>query len=170
MGGGTGLGGEKRCPDDGPVSVLDRVIHSFPLRLACVVVFGLCAVACSPRERVAAPDPVALLQSVPAADPAKYSRIVDMRKWQNPYLLVRKDAVALLDPADSAEILLKPDEVLAALARLPASAWPYGRVVAVAETSPVNSEPENVAIRRNKGIVGGILEGAHVAIDWVPSP
>jgi hypothetical protein len=26
-----------------------------------------------------------------------------------------------------------------------------------------------VAIRRNKGIVGGILQGAHVAIKWVPS-
>lgn len=92
-----------------------------------------------------------------------------MRNWRNPYLIVRTDGVALLDPADSAEILLKSDEVLAALARLPASAWPYGRVVAVSESGPRSSEQDGVAIRRNKGIVGGILEAAHVAIDWVPS-
>jgi len=92
-----------------------------------------------------------------------------MRNWRNPYLVLRTDGVALLDPADSAEILLKPDDLLAALARLPASAWPYGRVVAISETGVRSSEQDGIAIRRNKGIVGGILEGAHIAIDWVPS-
>ena len=92
-----------------------------------------------------------------------------MRKWRNPYLLVRADGIALLDPADSAEIVLKPEEVLATLARLPSSAWPYGRVVAVAESGAASSESDHVAIRRNKGIVGGVLAGAHVAVDWVPS-
>jgi hypothetical protein len=132
--------------------------------------FALVATACSPQPKAAPPpDPAALLQSVPAADPAKYERIVDMRNWRNPYLIVRADGVALLDTADSAEILLKPEEVLAALARLPASAWPYGRVVAVSENGPRSSEQEGVAIRRNKGIIGGILDSAHVAIDWVPT-
>ena len=92
-----------------------------------------------------------------------------MRNWRNPYLIVRTDGVALLDPADSAEIVLKTDELLPALARLPASAWPYGRVVAVSENGPKNSEQDAISIRRNRGIVGGILAGAHVAIDWVPS-
>jgi hypothetical protein len=27
-----------------------------------------------------------------------------------------------------------------------------------------------VALRRNKGIVGGMLQGAHVAVKWVPGP
>jgi len=26
-----------------------------------------------------------------------------------------------------------------------------------------------VAIRRNRGIVGGMLEGAHVTVKWVPA-
>jgi hypothetical protein len=26
-----------------------------------------------------------------------------------------------------------------------------------------------VAIRRNKGIVGGLLQGAHIAVEWVPA-
>jgi hypothetical protein len=92
-----------------------------------------------------------------------------MKTWRNPYLIVRTDGVALYDTADSAEIILKPDELLPALAKLPSSEWPYGRVVAAAENSSRRSEQDGVAIRRNKGIVGGLLQGAHIAVKWVPS-
>jgi hypothetical protein len=83
-------------------------------------------------------------------------------------LIIRPDGVALLDAADSAEIRLKPAELLPALAALPPANWPYGRVVAAAENTN-GSEQDRVAIRRNKGIVGGILDGAHIVIKWVPS-
>lgn len=129
---------------------------------------GLSAAACSPQKAVA-PNPAALLQSVPPADVGKYQHISDMRNWRNPYLLVRSDGIALLDTADSAEIVLKPNQVLATLAHLPASSWPYGRVVAIAVSSEESSTEDAVVIRRYKGIVGGILASAHVAIDWVPS-
>jgi hypothetical protein len=137
----------------------------------CAVILGLSltVVACARQQKAPAPDPAALLQSLPLADLGKYEHMADMRNWRNPYLVLRSNGVALLDTADNAEILLKPDEVLAALARLPASAWPYGRIVAVSESGARNSEQESVAIRRNKGIVGGMLQSAHVAIDWVPS-
>jgi hypothetical protein len=125
------------------------------------------AVACSKPNPAPAPDPAAVLQIIPDADPAQYDRIQDMKKWRNPYLIVQADGVALFDSADSAEILLKPDEVLPALARLPAVNWPYGRVVAAAESGERTLPQDGVAIRRNKGIVGGILEGAHVAVKWV---
>ena len=82
------------------------------------------------------PAPEVVLQAIPAADPAKYEHIHDMKNWRNPYLIVRPDGVALLDVADNAEILLKPDELLPALAALPASNWPYGRVVAATENAP----------------------------------
>ncbi|MBZ5678540.1 MAG: hypothetical protein LAO24_00385 [Acidobacteriia bacterium] len=114
------------------------------------------------------PDAATLLQAIPAADPGKYERVHDMKKWGNPYLIIRTDGVGLLDPADNAEIVLKPEELLDRLAQLPASAWPYGRVVAVSENSARGSEQDSVAIRRNKGIVGGILERVQVAIEWVP--
>ncbi len=91
-----------------------------------------------------------------------------MKNWRNPYLIVRPDGVALLDVADSAEIRLKPGELLPALAALPASNWPYGRIVAATENTK-GSEQERVEIRRNRGIVGGMLEGAHIAMKWVPS-
>ena len=101
--------------------------------------------------------------------PRKYDRVRDMKTWRNPYLIVRTDGVVLYDVADNAEIRLKPDELLPALARLPASNWPYGRVVAATETNSRNSDQDAVAIRRNKGIIGGMLQGAHIAVKWVPA-
>jgi hypothetical protein len=131
---------------------------------------GVSLSACSSQPSAApAPDPSASLQAIAPADAAQYERIQDMKKWRNPYLIVRTDGVALLDSADSAEIILKPEELLPALARLPASHWPYGRVVAAAENGVRASQQDGVAIRRNKGIMGGVLESAHIAVRWVPS-
>jgi hypothetical protein len=89
-----------------------------------------------------------------------------MKGWRNPYLVVRTDGVDLLDAADSAEIHLKPEELVPSLGKLPVSAWPYGRVVAVAEGAR-RSEQDAIAVRRIKGIVGGILQGAKVNVKWV---
>jgi hypothetical protein len=143
---------------------------SFRIQTAMVLLVSALIVGCSSQEAAApTPDPSATLQAIPAADPAQIDRIRDMKTWRNPYLIVRTDGVALLDAADNAEIRLKPAELLPALAALPATDWPYGRVVAAAENGTKTSEQDGVAIRRNKGIVGGILQGAHIAIKWVPS-
>jgi hypothetical protein len=133
------------------------------------LLLGISLVACSQQEAVKSLAPEEVLLAIPAANSAQFERIRDMKAWRNPYLIVRRDGVALLDVADSAEILLKPAELLPALAALPASNWPYGRVVAAAENNARASEQDSVAIRRNKGIVGGILQSAHIAIKWVPS-
>lgn len=132
-----------------------------------VVLAGLAG--CSKQPAQQEPDAQTVLQAIPSADTAKYESIRDMKNWRNPYLIVRTDGVALFDVADSAEILLKPDELLPALAKLPSSNWPYGRVVAATENNVRSSDQDGVAIRKNKGIVGGLLEGAHIAVKWVPS-
>jgi hypothetical protein len=126
--------------------------------------------ACSHESTATTPDPQTVLQAIPAADPVKYSQLKDLKNWKNPYLIVRIDGVALLDAADNAEIHLKTEELLPTLAKLPPSNWPYGRVVAATENGVVTSEQDRVAIRRNKGIIGGLLESAHIAVKWVPSP
>jgi hypothetical protein len=138
-------------------------------RLALLLLASLSLVACSHEGEAKTPDPAAILQAIPAADSAKYEHMQDMRNWRNPYLIVRSDKIVLLDAADNAEIHLKPEEVLPALAQLPAANWPYGRVVAAAENGARGSEQDGVAIRRNKGILGGLLDGAHIAIRWVPA-
>ena len=142
---------------------------SLGMRLLSILLLGISLVACTEQNVAQPPAPQIVLQAIPAADSAKVERIHDMRTWRNPYIIVQTDGVALLDAADNAEIKLKPAELLPALAALPASNWPYGRVVAAAENSAKASEQDSIAIRRNKGIVGGILESAHIAIKWVPS-
>jgi hypothetical protein len=137
------------------------------LRLAFCLLAALGLGACSQKSGAKKPSPTEILQAIPSADPAKYDHIQNTKNWRNPYLIIRADGVALYDTADSAEILLKPEEVIGALAQLPRSNWPYGRVVAAAETVAA-SDQAGVAIRRNKGLVGGLLEEAHVDIRWVP--
>lgn len=144
------------------------IARSLSQRAGLVLVFGLSMLACSQQNPPKPLDPQVVLQAIPAANSAQFERIHDMKTWRNPYLIIRRDGVALFDVSDSAEILLKPTEILQALAALPASNWPYGRVVAATENSTKASEQDGIAIRRNKGIVGGILANAHVAIKWVP--
>jgi hypothetical protein len=137
--------------------------------MTALLLHVLSAAACSSQHAVPPPpDPAAVLQAIPAAEPTQYNHIQDMRKWLNPYLIIRADGVALLDISNNAEIKLKPDELVPALAKLPPSSWPYGRVVAAAESAPT-SDQDAVAVRRNKGIVGGILNRAHIVVNWVPS-
>ena len=138
-------------------------------RLAGVLLASLSLASCSHGNSAQLPDPQTILQAIPPADAAKYTHVQDMKKWKNPYLIVRANGVALFDVDDSAEIVLKNEELLPALAKLPAADWPYGRVVAAAESQTNGSEQDKVALRKNKGIVGGMLEGAHITVDWVPS-
>jgi hypothetical protein len=145
--------------------IVKPVLRAFFVLLCCAFLNG-----CSQRQDVPKPPaPEVLLQAIPASNPAQYERIHDMKSWRNPYLIVREDKVALFDAADNAEILLKPEELLPKLAALPSSNWPYGRVVAATEDRPSGSEQEAVGVRRIKGIVGGMLQGAKIAIKWVPS-
>jgi hypothetical protein len=138
------------------------------LRALWVVILAMVLTGCTKQPEQQAPDPQAILQAIPAPDSGKYESVRDMKNWRNPYLIVRADGVALFDVADSAEILLKPNELLPELAKLPASNWPYGRVVAATENTR-GSEQDAVAIRKNKGILGGLLQGAHIEVKWVPA-
>jgi hypothetical protein len=106
------------------------------------------------------------IRAIPDPDSTKYEKGQSSKTWQNPFLIIRKDAVALLDVGNNEERLLKPVDVLNALAELPASAWPYGRIVAVAESN-VSSDQDRLQVRRNRGIVAGTLESAHIFIHWV---
>jgi hypothetical protein len=142
-----------------------------PLRARFPVIVLSTAIlfACSQQQTPSTPPPETILQAIPAASSTQYDQVRDMKTWRNPYLIVRTDGVVLYDVADNAEIRLRPDELLPALAKLPASNWPYGRVVAATETNSRNSDQDAVAIRRNKGIIGGMLQGAHIAVKWVPA-
>jgi hypothetical protein len=169
VGSGFGLGGEERRPCGGAVSLLVRGCSRAGVIFVLTISFFLAT--CSRQSAPAAPDAATLLQRVPAADPTKYPPLLATRHWSNPYVVIRPGSVGLLSSVDvNEEQILKPEEVLNALARLPMSAWPYGRVVAIlVDDKAAASEADKIAIRRNRGIVAGDLANAHVAIRWIPT-
>jgi hypothetical protein len=107
--------------------------------------------------------------SIPQAAPEKYHSPDARKAWRNPYLIIREDGVALLDPDDHLERILKPEELTRTLGDLPVSAWPYGRVVAVTENGVKGSADDEARIRKNRAVVAGTLESLHVVINWIPS-
>jgi hypothetical protein len=141
-------------------------------RLAVLATLAVLLISCSAPQ---GPDTAALeasaaarILAIPPASPEKYRGMIDMKGWQNPYLIIKADGVALLDTGNHEERLLKPAEVTQALAKLPPSAWPYGRVVAVTENG-VRAAGDDVPIRKNRAMVAGALETLHVLINWIPS-
>lgn len=132
-------------------------------------ILAMTLAACSRQTAPPPPDAATQLRALPAADPAKYPAPQESKHWSNPYLVIRPDSVGLLTSvAANEEQILKPEEVLNALARLPPSAWPYGRAVAILlEEKPTASDADKIALRRSRGIVAGDLQGAAVAINWI---
>ncbi|MGA8621037.1 MAG: hypothetical protein WB660_21240 [Candidatus Sulfotelmatobacter sp.] len=136
-----------------------------------LLIFVTSVGGCSRQSAGPPPDAAAVLGSIPAADTSKYPSLREAKHWSNPYLVIRTDRVGLLTGiAANEEQFLKPEEVLNALAGLPASAWPYGRAVALLVDEKADaSEEDKVALRRNRGLVAGELESAHVSINWIPT-
>ncbi len=109
------------------------------------------------------------LEAIPAPDPAKYPVVRDMAHWRNPYLLVREDGIGLVDLANSEIHMLKPEEVPGRLVSLPSSAWPYGRVVLVAESVPKDpTEQTKADVRKNRALLLGTLKELDVQYRETP--
>jgi hypothetical protein len=136
---------------------------------ASLVILASCAKPPSAPAQAASVSPEARIQQIPAADPQKYAALKDMKAWRNPYLIVRLDGVGLLDVSNSEQQIVDPDKLPEALAKLPASAWPYGRIVAIQEISANASDQDHATLRKNRALVAGSLESMKVEINWVPS-
>jgi hypothetical protein len=172
---GFDLGGEDGCSDGGAVKLCEgRGCKDVRLAfgLAVVLIISVSLDACTRSNAPSAPDAAGLLQNIPLADSTKYPSLQENKHWSNPYLVIRPDAVGLLSGvAANEEEMLKPADVVNELAHLPAAAWPYGRAVAIlVDEKPTSPEQDKVALRRNRGIVQGDLDGAHVAIRWIATP
>ena len=88
-----------------------------------------------------------------------------MSDWKNPYLVVREDGIGFVDLSNHEVHILKPDEIPAELASLPSSAWPYGRVVLVAEAVPkIPTDQAKAEVRKNRALLVGTLKELDVQI------
>jgi hypothetical protein len=107
------------------------------------------------------------LARIPLPTKSLYVDVHEAGAWGNPFLSVDADMInlritvtdanpstlgqgSMLRPAAARrqEIQVRPSEIPEALIALPAGAWRYGRVVAVAE-SPIADKSKKVQLRRN---------------------
>ncbi len=109
------------------------------------------------------------LESIPAPDPSKYPSLSNMAHWQNPYFVVREDGIGFVDLSNREIHLLTPEEIPAELVSLPSSAWPYGRVVLVAQAVPNNPTQQTKAdLRKNRALLLGTLKELDVQFREAP--
>jgi hypothetical protein len=130
-------------------------------------------VACSkppqaPAEQAETPQATGL-ESIPVPDASKYPNFSDMTGWKNPYLVVREEGIGFVDLSNREIHVLKQEEIPAELVALPSSAWPYGRVVLVAQSAPKNpSEQTKADLRKNRALLLGTLKELDVQVREAP--
>lgn len=107
------------------------------------------------------------LEKIPSPLKSHYMAVATANAWQNPFVVVGTDSLKVLvlmgdanpSPMGAGGVLrpvgarrdievIAPDKLGEMLSDLPASAWPYGRVVAV-EESKQQQRMDRVAMRRN---------------------
>ena len=127
------------------------------------------------------------LAQIPLPTKSLYIDVRDASAWANPFLSVGPDTVTLrvlmpdanptpvgegtmLRPvaARRQELELRPSDLGKAIVAVPAGAWPYGRVIAVAELSsaPSNDKPR---IRRNVEAVIQRLNDLGIVVEEWPA-
>lgn len=112
-------------------------------------------------------DQRAVLARIPLPTKSLYMNVHDPSQWENPFIAADADYLdlrvtmadanpstategTLLRPkaARQQEMQIRPADLAKAIVALPSRAWPYGRVVAVAE-SPEADRRKRPAVRRN---------------------
>jgi hypothetical protein len=101
--------------------------------------------------------------------PERYQSVRDAQDWLNPYLQVCPQDVTLsVRSIKRVREKLKFDALRASLLDLPASAWPYGRIVGVQECSIDNPGGDAEARKKRRRDVESVLKALGVDISWWP--
>jgi len=127
------------------------------------------------------------LEQIPLPTKSLYIDIHDPAAWGNPFLSVGPDTITLrilmadanptpagqgdvlrLEAARRQELDLRPDDLDEAVVAIPAGAWPYGRVIAIAE-SPSAAPKDRPKVRRNVEAVIRQLNDLGVVVEEWPS-
>lgn len=128
-----------------------------------------CSKAPQPEAEATAAPKSTGLESIPLPDPSKLPPFRDMSSWKNPYLVVRDDGIGFVDLSNREIHLLKPEEIPAELVSLPSSAWPYGRIVLVAQAVPKDpTEQTKADLRKNRALLLGTLKELDVQFREAP--
>ena len=129
----------------------------------------------------------AQLEQIPLPTKSLYIDIHDPAQWANPFLAVGPDVITLrilmadanpstvgqgtlLRPVSARrqELVLRPSDLDKAVAAIPAGAWPYGRVIALAESSAA-APKDRPLVRRNVEAAIKQLNDLGVVVEEWPS-
>ncbi len=129
----------------------------------------------------------AALEQIPLPTKSMYVDVREPGAWANPFLSVGADTLNLRilladanpstlgqgtmlrpDAARRQELPLRPADLPQALVALPAGAWRYGRVIAVAE-SPLAAPKDRPKLRRNVEAVIQQLNDLGIVVEEWPS-
>jgi hypothetical protein len=127
------------------------------------------------------------LEQIPLPTKSLYIDIHDPAAWDNPFLSVGPDTITLRillpdanpSPAGQGSLLrpeaarrqqleLRPSDLDKAVAAIPAGAWRYGRVIAIAE-SPSAAPKDRPKVRRNVEAAINRLNDLGVVVEEWPS-
>jgi hypothetical protein len=127
------------------------------------------------------------LEQIPLPTKSLYIDIHDPAAWENPFLSVGPDTISLRillpdanpTPAGQESVLrpeaarrqqleLRPSDLGEAVAAIPAGAWHYGRVIAIAE-SPSAAPKDRPKVRRNVEAAIKQLNDLGVVVEEWPS-
>ena len=128
------------------------------------------------------------LASIPAPLKSKYMAVRSLTAWENPYLTVQDTMltlhVTLADANTSAlgeggmlrpkgarrqDLTIRPGELAAALNAVPATAWPYGRVLAVEEAHNTPAKVVPAVRRTMENVMRTLGELGVVSYEWPES-
>jgi hypothetical protein len=129
------------------------------------------------------------LDQIPPPAKSRYLAVRSTDGWGNPFVVVGKNTVTLkimfpdLHPADSTgvtgflkptnarrrELVLHLKDLPDALAALPESAWPYGRVIAIEEDTSA-PKPDRPQVRRQVESTIQMLNDLSVVVDEWTGP
>ncbi len=145
-----------------------RIAAQTTLAVALLAILIACSQPAASPPAAQAHQPTGL-ESIPPADPSKYPALSHIVDWKNPYLVVREDGIGFVDLSNHEIHLLTPEEIPAELVSLGSSAWPYGRVVMVAQAIPKNpSEQTKADVRKNRALLLGTLHELDVEFYEAP--
>lgn len=127
------------------------------------------------------------LARIPLPTKSMYVDVHEPGAWQNPFLSVDADNLTLrvtmadanpstlgqgsllrTEAARRQELELRPSDLAGALIALPAGAWHYGRVIAVAE-SPLAARKDRPKVRRNVEAVIQRLNDLGIVVEEWPA-
>lgn len=110
---------------------------------------------------------VPLSDRIPPVNHDAYRQVRDAKQWKNPYLVVHRNGIEVIGITGKGALI--PVHTLAeVLKRLPNSAWPYGRVVAVQDSS-IQATGDAPQIKANRKKLLRLLHEMQIEVDPWPS-